>query len=33
MDEKELAALIMALKRKAPEVYRHILGLIKAILK
>jgi len=32
LDEEELARLLLALKRRAPEVYRHILGTIKAIL-
>jgi hypothetical protein len=33
MDEKELANILAALKRKAPDIYRHIVGLIKAVLK
>jgi hypothetical protein len=32
LDEEELARLLMVLKRKAPEVYRHIMGAIKAVI-
>jgi len=30
---KELAALLEKVKTKAPEIYRHILGIIKAVIK
>lgn len=32
LDEEDLARLLLALKKRAPEVYRHILGMIKAIM-
>jgi len=33
MEPSELAKLLESLKRKAPEIYRHIVGIIKAALK
>jgi hypothetical protein len=32
MDEQELAAILTKLKRTAPDMYRHIVGVIKAYL-
>jgi len=32
MTVEELAILLYRVKKKAPDVYRHIMGLIKAIL-
>jgi len=33
MEAKDLAALLEKLKSKAPEIYRHLIGLIKAVIK
>jgi len=33
MDPKELAALLEKVKLKTPEIYRHLIGLIKAVIK
>jgi hypothetical protein len=32
LDEEELARLLLVLKKRAPEIYRHLLGTIKAII-
>jgi len=32
MEPNELASLLQKLKNKAPEIYRHIVGVIKAAL-
>jgi len=32
MDERELTAILMKLKRMAPDMYRHIVGVVKAYL-
>jgi hypothetical protein len=32
VEPSELAKLLEKLKKKAPEVYRHLIGVIKAIL-
>lgn len=32
MDEKELLRLLMELRKRLPEVYRHVVGLIRAAL-
>ena len=33
MEPKDLAGLLEKLKNKTPEIYRHLIGLIKAVIK